>query len=79
LIAQSDGPPAGGAFPTHVWQPADRASYSFRITVPPETPPGDYSLVSGWYDPRTGGRLSTPNGDSVVLGIVHVVSGGGAP
>ena len=79
LIAQRDGPPAGGAFPTHVWQPADRASYSFRITVPPETPPGDYSLVSGWYDPRTGGRLSTPNGDSVVLGIVHVVSGGGAP
>ncbi len=47
------------------------------ISVPPDTPPGDYPLVIGLYDPVTGQRLPlyeghTVRGDRLFLSVIHI-------
>ncbi|HEY8476468.1 MAG TPA: phospholipid carrier-dependent glycosyltransferase [Chloroflexota bacterium] len=74
VVAQDDSPPRRGAFPTTFWRPGDRVRHEFVIPLPSDLAPGDYALVTGWYDPRTGQRLTTPRGDSVSLGTVMVES-----
>jgi hypothetical protein len=72
LLAQADGPPAGGAYPTGFWQPGDLIRHSFRVTIPPTAPAGPYRLDTGWYDLQTLQRLPTTTGDSLPLGTIHV-------
>lgn len=49
LVAQRDGQPCLGLFPTSRWRAGDLIRDSFAITIPPETPAGDYPLYLGWY------------------------------
>jgi hypothetical protein len=43
--------------PMTAWRPFETVSQSFSITLPGDLPPGDYTLVTGLYQPDTGLRL----------------------
>jgi hypothetical protein len=82
LWAGQDYTPLGGAFPTMLWFPkwleGQTALDPYTITVPPETPPGDYYLEVGLYGLRTIQRMPAFDrqgnlaGDRMVLGEVRV-------
>lgn len=63
LVAQHDGPPAGGRSPTSGWLPGDRVADEHRIELPKTLPPGTYRLITGLYD-AAGQRLLLPDGQS---------------
>lgn len=60
IIAQADGPPAGGAAPTGRWTPGLRFDDVHRL---PSDTPG--RIMIGLYDPATLARVPTNGGDSV--------------
>ena len=51
---QADGMPIGPLLPTTAWGPGDRKPGYMTLTLPPGLPPGDYRVVLGVYDPRSG-------------------------
>lgn len=66
VVAQHDSVPSGGEIPTDDWAVgevvADRHLVEFQ-----GLPAGEYGLVAGIYDPRTGERLATLDGDNAIL------------
>ena len=56
-VAQADGPPANGWYPTSAWQPGEVITDERKFLVPKEIPVDRYDLVVGWYDPASGLRL----------------------
>jgi hypothetical protein len=46
-----------GRYPTHLWEPDEYNQDAHEIFIPPGTPPGEYSLGIGLYDPETMMRL----------------------
>jgi hypothetical protein len=56
LVAQSDGPPAGGQVPTLGWLPGEYVRDARWLELPPDLPEGVYRLSVGLYDPVTGER-----------------------
>ena len=69
VAGQHDGPPAGGAIPAYNWQPAGilRDTHYFIVEEGEWIGPG--RLIVGLYDPETGERWMTADGeDHVVLG-----------
>jgi hypothetical protein len=46
-----------GRYPTHLWEPEEYNQDAHEIYIPPGTPPGEYSLGVGLYDPETMMRL----------------------
>ncbi|MDO8670923.1 MAG: glycosyltransferase family 39 protein [Dehalococcoidia bacterium] len=72
LAAQSDGPPARGAFPTSAWPIGDLVADHRQLPLT-GLKPGDYKLVVGLYDPATGQRLKSSDGtDSVALATIRL-------
>ena len=72
IQAQTDGLPIGLLLPPTTWNAGDRKPGFMTISVPEGTPPGDYDLVLGVYDPATG-SLFEPSGSSGRLnGLVRV-------
>jgi 4-amino-4-deoxy-L-arabinose transferase-like glycosyltransferase len=75
---QRDDDPAC-RLPTSLWRTGQTAVGQFRVTVAPETPPGNYPLVVGLYHPTTLERLPAqdaqgqPAGDSLTLATIRVV------
>ncbi len=57
LLAQSDQWPQGGNAPTSSWVPGQVIFDTHTLTLPPDAPPGQYTLVTGMYDAESGGRL----------------------
>ncbi len=53
LIAQADGEPYGGRYPTSLWAAGERVIDERELAVPP----GKYKLFVGWYRWDTGERL----------------------
>ena len=76
---QHDDDPAC-RLPTTLWRVGQTAVGQFRVAPSSETPPGNYPLVIGLYDPTTGERLPVldalgqPIGDSLILTTVRVVT-----
>ena len=62
LIAQHDGPPLAGRLPTSSWRAGDAISDRHALKLG-GIKPGEYRLVVGLYDPATGQRLRTVDGD----------------
>jgi len=62
LLTQHDGEPGNGLFPTTSWAPGERITNRFAITLPPDTPPGTYTVQVGLYNPANGVRLQATNG-----------------
>lgn len=56
-VAQGDGPPAGGAYPTTAWAAGETLLDPHPIRLPANLPPGQYTLVAGLYAPESGRRL----------------------
>lgn len=67
LVANGDGPPLRGGFPTGMWQTGDVIVDEHVIVVSADVPAGDYAIVVGWYDPVSGVRLMSADGDSYQL------------
>jgi 4-amino-4-deoxy-L-arabinose transferase-like glycosyltransferase len=75
---QHDDDPAC-RLPTTAWRSGQTTVGQFRVVPSPETPPGNYPLVVGLYDPVTSERLNIldaygqPAGNSLILTTVEVV------
>jgi hypothetical protein len=69
VVAQGDGPPAGGWHPTSWWKLGLGVADEHRVDVPDSVPPGEYHLVVGFYDLASGARF----GPEYDLGPVIVV------
>jgi hypothetical protein len=72
-VGTGDGLPLGGAFPTRLWQPGDRVLDEHVVPLPPDLPPGVYTVEIGWYDPTTGVRLPAMREGEHLLQDVMVV------
>jgi hypothetical protein len=49
LVAQHDGPPLDGIYPTSEWIVGDIFTQRVALEIPSDTPPGTYDLVVGMY------------------------------
>lgn len=56
IVAQDDGPPAGGRYPTDLWEPGDRLRDRHRVDLS-RLPPGEYWVRVGLYSLEDGQRL----------------------
>ena len=67
FITQRDVMPAEGEAPTSHWSPGEFVEDLHRIPLPLDMQPGEYHIVIGLYDWRTGERLPvhTRNGDEI--------------
>lgn len=83
LVAQNDGYPRNGLRPTSSWQPGEPIVDIRHVALPADLPEGEYTLAVGWYDWRTGDRVSATGGnDSLRLPFVvrgHRPGGDGSP
>lgn len=61
IVVQWDSSPRAGTYPFWVWQPDEIVTEPLRLTIPRETPPGDYVLLTGIYDLATGERAPIGN------------------
>lgn len=79
-VAQVDGPvtDAFGPLPLAGWPQDSEIVDLLKLSVPADLPPGEYRLVTGWYDWQTGERLPA-NGKgaredgAALLGSIQVV------
>jgi len=80
IWGQRDGIPACGRQPTTGWEPGELVIDGHSLPVDPATPPGEYPLLVGLYDPTTGERLPVvgrdvnPYGNAAYLGTVRIVA-----
>jgi hypothetical protein len=58
VIAQMAHAPGGADYPTSLWNAGEVIRDSIRIPIPPGTPPGDYEIAAGLYQPASGARLA---------------------
>ena len=82
VIVQQDAPPLGGSFPTFLWfpkwVPGQTVLDPYRLTVPVDTPLGDYQIEVGMYGFTTFQRahfydpVGNLSGDRFILGTVRV-------
>ncbi len=56
-VAQGDGPPLQGWYPTSAWASGQVIADRRRIVLPPDTPPQDLRVAVGLYSPTDGVRL----------------------
>ena len=61
VVAQADGQPVGGAYPTSWWWPGQTVE-DVRAVALKGVPPGSYRLALGIYDLATGQRLPVSSG-----------------
>ena len=72
IVAQHDGQPQNGAYPTSVWDTGEVIADEHVLDLPADLPAGSYRLRVGWYLPDSGDRLPvTGGGDSVELNVVE--------
>lgn len=70
IVAQIDGPPLPGERrPTTTWDDPDEVfvSRSFTLTIDESAPPGDYQLLTGFYQLEQGERLLSPDGEDFLV------------
>jgi hypothetical protein len=63
VLAQFDGQPLEGVYPTSRWIPGELITDSYPLFLPEDIRPGPYRVFLGLYNEATGARLSVP-GDS---------------
>jgi 4-amino-4-deoxy-L-arabinose transferase-like glycosyltransferase len=57
LLWGEDSWPQAGRYTTDHWFKGEVVAETYTLIVPADTPPGDYPLYIGLYDPHTGERL----------------------
>jgi hypothetical protein len=70
-VAQVDWPPgdAISRLPTSQWPVGVTLADTQQLLLPPDLPPGVYTLIAGLYDWQSGERL----GDAVEVGVIEVM------
>ncbi len=69
LVANHDGQPANGRFPTSTWRGEITIEDQHHINLPKSLPAGEYQIIIGVYLPETGERLDiVENNDSSSMG-----------
>jgi len=61
IWGQADGRPVCWTYPTFDWRPGQIIADQHAITIKPDTPPGEYPILVGMYQPETGTRLDVLN------------------
>jgi hypothetical protein len=72
IVAQVDGAPRLGTRPPNTWETGETIIDVREIALPPDLREGTYSLITGWYDWRTGERLLNADGADFVILPVEV-------
>lgn len=67
VIASADTEPGGGTFPTTGWIEGEYIGDAHTLAISPDLPVGTYQVEIGLYDPTTGARLKTADGQDRVL------------
>jgi 4-amino-4-deoxy-L-arabinose transferase-like glycosyltransferase len=67
IWAQDDRFPQEGRVSTQSWQPGALLRDVYSLTIPPDAPPGDYTLAVGLYDPASGARVPLVDGGDTAL------------
>jgi hypothetical protein len=57
VLAQYDGYPQGGEYPTTAWIPGELVEDSYPLLIPADAPDGPYQVFLGLYDEATLARL----------------------
>lgn len=77
-LAQADGVPLGGHYPTTLWAAGEVFDDNYELLLPSDLPPGLYPIQIGLYVPEDGSRLQLavdgvrqPN-DAYVTGLLEV-------
>ncbi|MBI4788939.1 MAG: hypothetical protein HY782_18055 [Chloroflexi bacterium] len=65
VVAQQDGVPANGIWPTPDWLPGELIVDTYQLQI--NAPPGTYSLVVGMYNPATLVRVAATDSTSAPL------------
>jgi 4-amino-4-deoxy-L-arabinose transferase-like glycosyltransferase len=79
-VAQADGPPLGGDYPTSFWRVGERLADRHELELPAGLAAGEYDLLVGMYLLGTDERLPWLDaagqvvGDAVPLGAVRIGS-----
>ena len=68
VLAQSDGIPANGIYPTWAWIPSEIIEDEHLIPLDKDVAPGEYRLAIGLYEPDTLTRLRATDAEGVPLG-----------
>ncbi len=76
LVAQYDGEPRDGLFPTSLWEAGTRLDDNYGVWLPTDLPPGAYALNIGLYR-YSGERLpiihdGQPAGDTMPLATITI-------
>lgn len=71
IVAQADGYPVGGRYPTGLWQAGDVVRDERRLAVPADAA-GTYELRVGWYHYDTGLRLRLSGSASAALRLASI-------
>ncbi len=72
VLASADAAPANGDLPTTGWIENEYITDIHSFTLPPDLPDGGYPIEIGLYDPATGVRLQTADGqDHVILNSIN--------
>ncbi len=77
LVAQADGQPLNGDYPTSLWVAPCTFTERRTLTLPDETPAGEYHILIGLYnanDPSLPRMPATDGGDSFVAGTIEVAN-----
>jgi hypothetical protein len=74
-VAGHDSPPANGAAPTTAWPVGAVQTDAHRLELPPNLPPGQYTLIAGLYN-SFGDRLTgiNPQGGSFLNNAVPLAT-----
>ncbi|MCL4297803.1 MAG: glycosyltransferase family 39 protein [Anaerolineae bacterium] len=71
-----DNLPVWGSYPTTLWQPGEKITDKYTLTVPAGAPPGDHRLRVGWYNSTTQERVPVlanqgqSSGDFTTLNVI---------
>ena len=71
-VAQSDGVPGEGHWPLALWPPLHPIRDRHVLTLPAGTPPGEYVLSAGLYDPESGQRWRSQGPASTADGAAEI-------
>ena len=68
--------PQSGGLPTTTWVPGEVVVDAYEVPVASEADPGEYIVVVGMYDARTGQRLVVTDANGVRLSDDRIILDG---
>ncbi|PIE80890.1 MAG: hypothetical protein CSA11_06600 [Chloroflexi bacterium] len=66
IITQQDNWPVNGQWPPTCWTPNQPVIDTYQLSLPPDLPPGPFTLITGLYDAHTNTRLATTTGSDFI-------------